>query len=123
MINKKFHVNTEYDYKYDIYSITVDENFIFKKSLELEDGLILDFNEEGIPISIEILDISERLDLSKHLLNNATINMEINCNPDILNVEISFFYKVHEREMEKNIDSKLANNFNIPDMHTELATI
>lgn len=123
MINKKFHVNTEYDYKYDIYSITVDENFIFKKSLELEDGVILDFNEDGIPISIEILDISERLDLSKHLLNNATINMEINCNPDILKVEISFFYKVHEMEMEKSIDSKLANNFNIPDMHTELATI
>ena len=42
MIKKEFKVNTEYDMSLDIYTITVDDDFEFNKSLEIEDGVILD---------------------------------------------------------------------------------
>ena len=43
MIKKEFKVNTDYDQSLDVYTITVDEEFEFGKSLEIEDGVILDF--------------------------------------------------------------------------------
>lgn len=113
-----FNVNTEYDYKYDIYCITVANEFNFKESLELEDGVILDFDENNIPVSLEILDISERLGVKKQQLKNAKIHMKIISNEDIIKLNLTFFYKVHEMEHKKTINSKLANNFNIPSMET-----
>lgn len=46
--------------------------------------------------------------------------MKINCNHEILKIEISF---LHERSFKNSFDFKLANNFNILDMGIELATI
>ena len=120
MIKKEFKKITDYDYSLDIYTITVDEDFEFGKSLELEDGVILDFDKNNIPVSIEILDISKRLGIKKQEVDSSTIAMKITCTPEILEVSIVFFYKIHEKEFEKTIDSKLANTFNIPQI--ELAT-
>jgi len=120
MIKKEFKVNTDYNYTLDIYTITVDEDFDFGKSLEIEDGVILDFDKNNIPISIEILDISKRLSIKKQEVDSSTITMRITCTPEVLEICIVFFYKHHDEEFEKTIDSKLANTFNIPQI--ELAS-
>ena len=121
MIKKDFKVNTEYDRALDIYTITVDDDFEFKKSLEIEDGVILDFDKDNIPISIEILDISRRLSIKKHDVASSNIAMKIICTGELLEISIVFLYKIHDEEFEKTIDSKLVNNFNLPQM--ELATV
>ena len=120
MIKKEFKVNTDYDSALDIYTITVDEDFEFQKSLEIEDGVILDFDKDNIPISIEILDISKRLAIKRQEVASSSVNMKISCNPEILEICIVFFYSVQNEEFEKIIDSKLANTFNIPQI--ELST-
>ena len=114
MKKEKFQVFTEYDCPLDIYTITVVDDFEFDKSLELSDGVILDFDKKGVPISIEILDISKKLGISKGEISSAKTYMEIICTSDILKVEIRFYYKVNEKDFEKAFNSKLANNFNIP---------
>lgn len=120
MIKKEFKVNTDYDCSLDIYTITVDEEFEFGKSLEIDDGVILDFNKDNIPISIEILDISKRLAIEKQEVQSSKVSMRIFCTQEILEVSIVFFYEIHNQRFEKTIDSKLANTFNIPQM--EFAT-
>ncbi len=120
MIKKQFKVNTDYDYSLDIYTITVDEEFEFGKSLEIDDGVILDFDNENIPISIEILDISKKLAIKKDDVRSSNVSMRIICTPEILEVSIVFFYESHDQKFEKIIDSKLANTFNIPQI--EFAT-
>lgn len=117
---KNFETINEYDYNLDIYTITVKEDFKFGKSLELEEGVILDFDENNVPISIEILDISKRLGIKKSIINAADVQMKIICNHEILKVTINFIYKIHEKEFNETIDSKIANNFNLPQM--EFAT-
>ena len=111
---KKFKTNNEYDYLLDIYTITVRKNFKFGKSLELEEGVILDFDENNVPISIEIIDISKRLGINKNILKSANTQMRIICNKTILEVKINFLYKIHEKEFNETIRSKIANNYNLP---------
>ena len=118
---KHFNVDAEYDYSFDIFTMTVKDDFNFGRSIELEDGVILDFDENYIPISIEILDISERLSISKHEMQNSTASMQIIINEDILSVHIEFKYIVHENEFNETINSKIANNYNIPNMELALA--
>lgn len=117
---KKFEIDTDYDMQFDIYTITVKDDFKFGHSLELEEGIILDFDENNIPISIEILDISERLNINKNEINSANVQMKIISTEDILEITIDFYYIVHEQEFSQTFDSKIANTFNIPQM--ELAT-
>ena len=121
MIKKEFKANTDYDRALDIYTITVDDDFEFKRSLEIEDGVILDFDKDNIPISIEILDISKRLSIKKQEVASSNVAMKIICNGELLEISIVFFYKIHDEEYEKTIDSKLVNSFNVPQM--ELATV
>ena len=121
MIKKEFKVNTEYDMSLDIYTITVDDDFEFNKSLEIEDGVILDFDKDNIPISIEILDISKRLSIKKQEVATSNVTMKIICTGELLEISIVFYYKIHNEEYEKTIGSKLVNIFNVPQM--ELATV
>ena len=86
--------------------------------MEIEDGVILDFDKDNIPISIEILDISKRLAIKKQEVASSNVAMKIICTGEI---SIVFFYKIHDEEYEKIIDSKLVNRFNVPKM--ELATV
>lgn len=118
---KHFDINTEYDYPLDIFTITVKDDFNFGRSIELEDGVILDFDKDNIPVSIEILDISERLGIKKHEIQNSNASMKIMINEDILMVHIEFKYIVHEKEFNETINSKIANNYNIPNMELALA--
>ncbi|WP_406534728.1 DUF2283 domain-containing protein [Methanobrevibacter sp.] len=116
MISKTFKAETDYDYDLDIYSITSCEDFDFKRSLEIEEGIILDFDINDIPISIEILDISERLNLNKKQVQSSNAHMKVKSSKDILEVCITFYVKIQEREISETIDSKIVNSYNIPEM-------
>ncbi len=117
---KNFELDMDYDNLLDICTITVRDDFKFGKSLELEDGVILDFDENNLPVSIELLDISERLGINKSQIESSTVQMKILITEIFLEVRIDFFYKVDEKESIQTFDSKIANNYNIPSM--ELAS-
>lgn len=117
---ENFEVDMDYDYPLDICTITVKNDYKFGRSLELEEGVILDFDENNVPVSIELLDISKRLGIKKSQIKSSNVQMKIVCTEDILEVTIDFFYKVHEKEFNETFDSKIANNYNLPSM--ELAT-
>ena len=55
----------------------------------------------------------------EHIKKGSLI--KIICNGELLEISIIFFYKIHDEEYEKTIDSKLVNSFNVPQM--ELATV
>lgn len=83
---KKFDLKYSYDVEIDSIHINITEDYEYKESLELEDGIILDFSTEGIPVGLEILDVSELFSVDKKCFDNIeTINISI----DITNVSIS----------------------------------
>ena len=113
--------DNEYDYTYDIYTITVKNHNRHGKTIELEEGVLLDLDENNIPFSIEILDTSKRLNIPKRKLINADAQMRVICKEDILKVTIQFYYIVHEKELTKTINSKIINNENLPEMEVASA--
>lgn len=75
---KKFDLKYSYDIEVDSIFIKITENYKYQESLELEDGIILDFSEEGIPVALEILDISNLFSVKKDCFNNIeNINITI----------------------------------------------
>jgi len=118
---RNFELDKNYDYSLDICTITQKDDFNFSKSLEIEDGVILDFDENNIPISIEILDISLRLGVKKSEIKSSDVSMKILCSEDILEITIDFYYKIEEKEFNQTFDSKIVNKFNIPSM--QLASV
>ena len=60
----------DYDEFCDNLGIKIDEKFKYLESVEMEDGIILDFDVNNRPVSLEILDASKRLNIPKESLNN-----------------------------------------------------
>jgi len=54
-------MKVEYDPKHDIMNIELISNMPIAESLELDDGVILDFGEDKKIVSIEILGVRKRL--------------------------------------------------------------
>ena len=75
---KKFNLKYSYDIEVDSIHIKVTDDYAYNESLELEEGVILDFSDEGIPVGLEILDISELFSIKKDCFNNIeNINVAI----------------------------------------------
>ena len=67
---KTFNLKYSYDMAVDSIHIKITEDYKYRESLELEEGIILDFSDEGIPVALEILDISELFSIKKDCFNN-----------------------------------------------------
>ncbi len=118
---RNFEIDMDYDYPLDICTITVKDDFNFGRSLELEEGVILDFDDDNVPVSIELLDISKRLGIEKSQIDSSTVQLKITITEKFLEIIIDFCYKVHEKEFNQTFDSKIANNYNIPSMELAAA--
>lgn len=67
-----------YDILSDVLGIKVNRNFQYDETIEIEDGILLDFDVDDIPVSFEILDASKRFDLPKKSLDNIyCINVDV----------------------------------------------
>ena len=66
--------NNSFEYMYDetadILGIKVTRDFIYHETIELDEGLLLDFDENNIPTALEIHDASKRLNVPKDSLND-----------------------------------------------------
>ena len=60
----------DYDYSADNLGIKVNRDFQYGETIEMEDGLLLDFDVNDVPTSLEILDASKRFNLPKDSLKN-----------------------------------------------------
>ncbi|MBE6496559.1 MAG: DUF2283 domain-containing protein [Methanobrevibacter thaueri] len=115
---KKFDLEYSYDSEVDSIHIRITDKYEYKESLELEDGIILDFSTEGIPVSLEILDISDLFSVDKECFENIE---NINISIDITNFRISLNLLIEvliKNEIVNRPFSTIAkNDINIPEMN------
>ena len=62
-----------YDYSSDVLGVKVKNDFIYHETVELEDGVLLDFDKNDVPVSLEIMDASKRFNIPKSSLNHLQI--------------------------------------------------
>ena len=115
---KRFDLKYSYDIEVDCIHIKITEDYEYGESLELEEGIILDFSREGIPVCLEILDISELFDVERECFENIE---NINISIDITNSSISLnlvMEVLSQSEMINQPFSTIAKNvINVPEMN------
>ena len=100
-MNQNKHFNLEFSYDTDVDSIFINivDEYVYKESIELEEGIILDFDTNGIPVALEILDISSLFGIDKISFENIQdIQMKIKIN-SCINLELIMVLLVKDRKV------------------------
>ena len=61
--NKTYDAVYKYDIVSDILGIKVNRDFQYDETVEMDDGLLLDFDVDNIPTALEMHDASKRLNV------------------------------------------------------------
>ena len=115
---KKFDLKYSYDEKVDSIHIKITDDYEYKESLELEDGIILDFSTDGIPVGLEILDISELFSVEKECFENIeNINMSIGITNFSISLNLSIEVLIKNQIINQPFSTITKNVINIPEMN------
>ena len=114
---KKFDLEYSYDIEVDSIFIKIKENYKYWESLELEDGIILDFSEEGIPVALEILDISDLFSVKKDCFNNIeNINITIAITNSSISLNLLIELLIDNEKIDQPFSTIAKNVINVPEM-------
>ena len=117
----------ELEYKYDetsdILGVKVTREFKYNETIELDEGLLLDFDENNIPTALEIHDASEKLSVPKQCLNNMKfINIEIIIDEKSISINAIFDILIYNKENKQKLESFTSNKYDFPNMELQLMT-
>ena len=124
-------INFDVRYNYDI---EVDALFIYKvnyvggsdyeESIELNADIILDFDKEGFPIVLEVLNASNVFKLPKSSIGNIdNIQMSVGISEKIINLNINMEVLNGNIKELKSTNSMAINDINLPNIDAELASV
>lgn len=121
--NVEFLVKPSYDSDSDALFISRTDIYDYYESVELTEGVILDFDKKGKASALEILNASKIFNTSKYSLKNIkNISMQIAVLEKSIHLNLSMGVLVHNKELRKSLDESTINDINAPIMETELAT-
>lgn len=120
--NNSFITETKYDSDLDTLGIRITKPYEYKESVELAEGLILDFDINGVPVALEMLNASKRLNVPAYSLHNPVeINMRVDVKEDSISLKACFKLLIHQRQQEETVSFSTDNQYGIQAMNTELA--
>ena len=117
--NNSFEVVYKYDAVSDILGIKVVRDFNYGETVEMDDGILLDF--DIIPTALEIHDASKRLDVPPESLNNILfLKVNISVDVDSIRIHALFGLLIKDIENECPIHSITSNFSHIPEIEAQL---
>ena len=121
--NNSYNVEYRYDEAADILGIKVTRDFKYHETIELDEGLLLDFDEDNVPTALEIHDASKRLNVPPSSLNDIVFfNMKVIVDAKSISINAILGVLIHNRENKQELNSFTSNNYNIPNMEANLVT-
>ena len=114
---KTFDLEYSYDIDVDSIHIKITDDYKYHESLELEDGIILDFSDEGIPVALEILDISDLFSIKKDCFNNIeNINIAIAITNSSISLNLLIDVLINNEKINQPFSTIAKNIINVPEM-------
>lgn len=114
---KEYEAEYTYNYDLDVVNIEIKEEYVHKKSIDLAFGVFLDFDENYLPVNLEIVSASKILNIKKDCLINPDGNVTITVGKEVVKVNVDFKF---ENETE-SIRLNALNDFACPISETVLA--
>ena len=123
MDNNSFKLDYSYDSSCDVLVVKVKRDFTYAKTVEMDVGVLLDFDINNLPISLEILDASKIFKVPKGSLNNpSSFNMKVCVNEDSIKIDVRMRLLNEYHHENTKLDSLVNNYANIPSMETTLSS-
>ena len=121
--NNSFELDYNYDSSCDVLVVKVKRDFTYAKTVEMDEGVLLDFDINNVPISLEILDASKIFKVPKGSLNNpSSFNMKVCVNEDSIKIDVRMRLLNEYHHENTKLDSLVNNYANIPSMETTLSS-
>ncbi|MDO5814778.1 MAG: DUF2283 domain-containing protein [Methanobrevibacter sp.] len=119
--NNSYEVIYRYDIDSDILGIKVNRDFQYDETIEMDDGILLDFDIDNIPTALEIHDASKRLNVPPESLNNILfLNVNISVDVNSICINALFGLLIKNIENECPIHSITSNFSHIPEIEAQL---
>lgn len=116
-----YEVVYKYDMNSDILGIKVARDFQYDETVEMDDGLLLDFDVNNIPTALEMHDASKRLNVPPESLSNILfLRMNISVDVNSITINAIFGLLIKDIENEYPIHSITSNFSHIPEIEVEL---
>lgn len=110
-----------YDYSSDVFGVKVKNDFIYHETIELEDGVLLDFDKNDVPVSLEIMDASKRFNIPKSSLNDLKFfNMTVVVDNKFITINVVIGVLIHNNENKQILESFTVNKYGIPNITADL---
>ena len=123
MDNNSFELDYSYDASFDILVVKVKRDFTYAKTVEMDVGVLLDFDINNLPISLEILDASKIFKVPKGSLNNpSSFNMKVCVNEDSIKIDVIMEVVIDYHHENTKLDSLVNNYANIPSIEATLSS-
>ena len=123
MDNNSFKLDYSYDASFDILVVKVKRDFTYAKTVEMDVGVLLDFDINNLPIFLEILDASKIFKVPKGSLNNpSSFNMKVCVNEDSIKIDVRMRLLNEYHHENTKLDSLVNNYANIPNMEATLSS-
>ena len=110
-----------YDYSSDVLGVKVENDFIYHETVELEDGVLLDFDKNDVPVSLEIMDASKRFNIPKSSLNDLKFfNMTVVVDNKFITINVVIGVLIHNNENKQILELFTVNKYGIPNITADL---
>ena len=119
MLTKRYEAEYTYDYDLDVVNIEIKQDYIHKKSIDLDVGVFLDFDDNCMPVNLEIVSASKIVDVEKDLLVNPDGDVVIVIDDNLIEVEVIFRFK----NDEESIQITTLNDLGFPNSQTNFALV
>lgn len=108
-------ITSNYSFREDLLTVIISNDSNRGKEIELDVNFNLVFNNEGIPLFLEINNASTVFNVKKLILKNIfNIDIIINVEEDIISLNSIFILTEHNKKKEYNFNFEIANSKNIP---------
>jgi len=112
----------DYDFENDILFFHLAKDYNYDFSEFLDKLVVMDFNENKIPIGLEILDASKVFKSKKHFLNNISHgSIDLMVREKEIELKIDLVIEIHKKPTSIPMNIVGNNDLNIPNFATELA--
>lgn len=119
---KSFRMTKDYDTQNDSLFMYITDEYDYKESVELGENVILDFDENDVPVAIEFLDATKFLNISKFSLEHlVNLDMDIRIDADFISIYAVFKVLFHQKEVSAPVKLEVPNDLNFPHMKSEFA--
>lgn len=120
--NKGSKMDKDYDWQNDSLLLYVSNDYKYKESIELGKNIILDFDENYVPVALEILNASKELNVEKFQLKSGfDLDMEIGITEEMIVINAAFKVFFHQKPINAPINAEIPNNMNLPNVQTHFA--